>query len=89
MEIQVITTKIDYEDFEQMIEYFNKTSECKINATLLAELPSMDVAYSTIKEHGIKSMNILQLHQSIFKDIPQRNDSVKAYVGSFLADVQR
>ena len=89
MEMQVITTKIDYEDFEQMIEYFNKTSECKINATLLAELPSMDVAYSTIKEHGIKSMNILQLHQSIFKDIPQRNDSVKAYVGSFLADVQR
>ena len=43
--LEVTTTKGDFEDFEQMIEFFNKTSDVKITATQIAELPDMNTAY--------------------------------------------
>ena len=43
VEIEAIMTRLDYEDLEQMIEYYNQDpkSECSFSPTLFAELPDM------------------------------------------------
>ena len=58
VQVDVITTRLDYEDFKQMVEYYNKSenSTIKITATLLAELPDMDATYREVKKHGEKSI---------------------------------
>lgn len=50
LDMQVITTRIDYEDLVQMIEYYNASLEveCKITPTLIAELPDMKTTYNEI-----------------------------------------
>ena len=44
VDIEVITTKLDYEDFVQMTEYYNAGSACKMNPTLLAEVADMNLS---------------------------------------------
>ena len=55
IDMDVVTTKSDFGDFEQMIEYYNEGHDVKINATLLAELPDMNSTYIKVKEHGEKA----------------------------------
>jgi len=87
VKIEVITTKIDFEDFKQMIEHFNVGSTCHIDATLLCELPDMNETFHTVKEHGEKSMKILKEHQAKFHYLIASNDSVKTCVENFSAEV--
>ncbi|MEH7009215.1 dynamin family protein [Neobacillus niacini] len=87
--MEVITTKIDFEDLMQMIEFFNKENTFNIDATLLAELPNMNETYEVVKKHGEESMAILEKHRSTFWDIPLNNEVVKKCVENFAADVQR
>jgi GTPase Era involved in 16S rRNA processing len=89
IDIGVITTKNDYEDFLQMIEYFNGDSLVRINATLLAELPDMDATYRAVKDHGKKSISILKKHQAKFFEIDMHNPDVKGVVENFAADVHK
>ncbi|MDR1882975.1 MAG: dynamin family protein [Prevotella sp.] len=90
VEIQAVTTKIDFEDFEQMVEYFNNESgnKCRITATLLSELSDMNAVYDEVKKHGIDSMDILKRHRSRFFDVPQTCENVKKFIENFSADVQ-
>jgi hypothetical protein len=61
-----------------MIGYCNKeTGEIKINATLIAELPDMDEAYRVVKDHGEKSIEILERHRTAFFDVPPDDTRVK------------
>ena len=87
--IEVTTTKSDYEDLMQMIEYYNEESACQIDAKLIAELPDMNITYQAVKEHGEKSMAVLSKHKASFWDIPLNNDNVKKTVENFSADIQR
>lgn len=85
--LEVTTTKGDFEDFEQMIEFFNKTSDVKITATQLAELPDMNTAYEAIKKHGLDSIEILNVHRNQFYDVPTDNEHVKACIDNFAREI--
>lgn len=89
--INVITTKNDYEDFEQMVEYYNsQTTGAKIDITLLAELPDMVEAFDVVKKHGEESVSILKKHQAKFSEVLDAKSpvTVKECVDSFAKDAQ-
>ncbi len=88
--IDVVTTKNDYEDFAQMIEYYNNSSGgIEITANLLSELPDMEHTYQLVRDHGEKSVGILKHHKARFFDIPRENASVKECVKMFSLAVQK
>lgn len=87
--IEIVTTKIDYEDFLQMIEYYNESGVVKITATLISELPDMNETYRVVKEHGEKSITILKTHRSTFFDVPLDNPNVKKCVDMFAIDIDK
>ena len=88
--LELITTKIDYEDFTQMVEYFNESSpKIKIDVTSLAELRDMDEIYTKVKEHGERSIGILEHHQAKFFSIPRDNDKANECVRLFSEEIQK
>ena len=90
LEMQVITTKIDYEDLEQMIEYYNTDPEtqCKITTTLLAELPDMNQTFKEVAKFGEQAVGILEAHRSKLFDIKSiSQESVKRSAESFAAQI--
>ncbi|MBD5512046.1 MAG: hypothetical protein HDR08_12485 [Lachnospiraceae bacterium] len=89
--INVITTKNDYEDFEQMVEYYNsQTTNAKMDITLLAELPDMVEAFDVVKKHGEESVSILKKHKAKFFEVLEATSpaTVKECVDSFAKDAQ-
>ena len=82
--IEVKTTRVDYEDLEQMIEHYNNENRgdgaIKITATQIAELPDMDATYRMVKEHGERSIEILKEHRGDIHTIPNNNEKVKKCV---------
>lgn len=89
VQVDVITTRLDYEDFEQMVEYNNKTenSAIEITATLLAELPDMDATYREVKAHGERSIGILEKYLRAINDIPFNDERVKGCVDDFTKSI--
>lgn len=88
--IEVITTKNDFEDFMQMIEFYNNSNpNIKIDATLLSELPDMEQTYNIVKEHGRTSIDILERHKVKIFDVPMGNSAVKKCIEIFSADIQK
>lgn len=84
VEIKVITTKMDYEDFEQMVEYYNEeANNCKFTTTLLAELPDMAQTFAEVKKFGENAIQILNSHKQKLFEIPLDNDDVKRSAESF------
>ena len=62
VDIQVTTTKMDFADFKEMAEYYNEDGKCKINATLIAELPDMKQAFQEAIKCGKTAIAQLQYH---------------------------
>lgn len=89
IQIDVITTKNDFEDFEQMVEYYNDNGRCIINATLIAELPDMDKTYMQVEQHGIKSKALLEKCIKTFSTISTDNEHVKQLVKTFSEDLKK
>lgn len=89
VEIDAIMTKLDYEDFEQMIENYNQDlkSECTFLPTLLAELPDMKKTYEEVKKFGEKAVGILGSHRGKLFDLPLENENVKKSVESFAKQI--
>lgn len=84
VEIRVITTKMDYEDFEQMVEYYNEESTgCQFTTTLLAELPDMAQTFNEVKKYGEQAIAILDAHKQKLFEIPLDNEYVKRSAESF------
>lgn len=81
--ISVITTKLDFEDFLQMIEYYNQEGKCRIRATLLAELPDMNATYDAVKNYGERAIEILKEHKSGFFQVAHQSESVSKAVKVF------
>ncbi len=86
--IELITTRKDFEDFMQMLEYFNETSKIHINATLISELPDMDEAYKAVKYHGNEAIRILKMHESTFWNINHKNEDIKKCIDIFSKEVR-
>ena len=89
IEIQVITTKKDYEDFLQMVQVYNeeKSGKCKIHTVLQAELPDMKQTFIEVKEYGKKAIHILQQHKNNLFSIPLESDSVRKSAESFAQQI--
>lgn len=90
LEMKVITTRIDYEDLEQMLEYYNTdpNTKCKINPTLLAELPDMNQTFKEVANFGEQAVAILEAHRSKLFDIKNiSQDSVKKSAENFAAQI--
>ena len=84
VDIQVITTKLDYEDLEQMVEYYNsEPNKCKISISLLAELPNMVDTYAEVKKYGEESVGILDAYRSKLFDVPMDNENVRKSADNF------
>ena len=90
VEIKVVTTKLDYMDFEQMAEYYNEGSDkFKITTTLLAELPSMKAAFKDVMDFGKNTVDALNAKKTIVFDVPTKNGTVKERaqsLASFLSE---
>ena len=77
VDIQVITTKLDYEDLVQMVDLYNAQSEkCKINLTSLIELPDMATTYLEVKKYGEQAASILASHRQKLYEVDLKNDQV-------------
>ena len=88
LKINVITTKLDYEDFEQMVEYYNEEqNDFKITTTLLAELPDMPSTYLSVKEYGEEVSSLLEGKKNSLFEIPLDNESVKERAESFVRQI--
>lgn len=90
LDIKVITTKIDYEDFVQMVEYYNEDPEtkCKITTTLIAELPDMKQAYNEIAKYGEKAAGILETYKNKYFRIDNiSNEDVKRSAENFATQI--
>lgn len=87
VDIEVVTTKLDYEDFIQMVEYYNADSVCKMNPTLLAELPDMNQTFLEVVKHGKDSIDVLEAHRQKLFDIPLENDNVKKSAETFARQI--
>lgn len=85
--LDVTTTRKDFEDFKQMIEYFNQTSKIKITANLLAELPDMNAAYEAVKDHGLESIAILKTNRDKFHEVDTDNPNVQACIENFSKEI--
>lgn len=83
VDIEVVTTKLDYEDFVQMAEYYNEDSDCKMNPTLLAELPNMEQTFLEVVKHGEESICILEAHKQRMFQIPLGNKNVRKSAEDF------
>lgn len=68
LDMDVITTAADYEDFEGMTDYYHHTgnSTCKIQPKLTGELPDMTEAFAAVKHLGEQSTEMLKHHEATF-----------------------
>lgn len=83
VDIEIITTKEDYEDFVQMLEEYNKTKKSEqatINATLLSELPDMKETFAIVEKHGKESASLLKEKIPEFKTLNSNNQTVQRTV---------
>ncbi|MBQ8118435.1 MAG: dynamin family protein [Lachnospiraceae bacterium] len=88
IEMQVVTTKMDYEDFVQMVEYYNAEPDaCKITPTLIAELPDMTHTFAEVKKYGEQAAEILGRHRQNLFEIPMENENVKKSAESFAEQI--
>ena len=68
LNMAVITTAADYEDFEGMTDYYHHTrnSTCKIQPELTGELPDMTDTFAAVKHLGEQSTEMLKHHEATF-----------------------
>lgn len=68
LDMDVITTAADYEDFEGLTDYYHHTgnSTCKIQPKLTGELPDMTETFAAVKHLGEQSTEMLKQHEATF-----------------------
>lgn len=90
VDIQVTTTKLDYEDLVQMVNMYNAQSEnCKINLTSLIELPNMETTYLEVKKCGEQAIDALESHCHNLYRIEMEGDKVKESADNFASKIHK
>lgn len=88
IDIQVVTTLMDYEDFVQMVEYYNAVpNTCHITPSLIAELPDMAHTFDEVRKYGEQASEILRRHRQNLFEIPLDNDNVRKSTESFAEQI--
>ncbi|MCM1146081.1 MAG: dynamin family protein, partial [Lachnoclostridium sp.] len=91
-EIDVVTTKNDLEDFNEMVNYYNGGNPAtKITVNSLMELPDMDQAYKYVMEYGRETKTILAKYLKELENlnIPDNYSDIKSAVGKMADCAQR
>lgn len=93
VDLEVTTTKTDYEDLEQMVEYYNREkihqkSNFRIVPTLEAVLPDMEDVYMKVRDYGKDAITILDSHRADFHTINSNNAAVQESIEIFSNSVQ-
>lgn len=88
VDLEVTATKTDYEDLEQMVEFYNRKlvhdkSNFRLNMTLKAMLPEMDKIYDKVREYGEEAIAILQQHCADFHTTLSDNKNVQESINFF------
>jgi len=89
IEIKVLTTKADFEDFQQMVEYYNKTTKknCRIRITPgrigsdeTLYLSDMDQIFQSVRDAGWKAENVLRNQKACLEKISSDKENVEASI---------
>ena len=91
--LEVTTTAVDYDDLEQMIEYYNRESghqksNFRFTIERKAVLPDMDDVYQKVRDYGEKAAEILEYHRADFFTIESDNKHVRESIQRFSDHVQ-
>ena len=71
-----------------MVEYYNAVpGGCKLNISLLAELPDMVQTFSEVRKYGEEAIGILQAHRQKLFDIPLENNNVRESAERFAQQI--
>lgn len=62
VDIEVTATKMDYDDFVQMVEHYNEGGKCQIHTTLISELPDMKQTFVEVLKCSEQAISILEAH---------------------------
>lgn len=84
IDINVITTKLDYDDFEQMAEYYNKgQEEFEIKPHLVKELPDMKETFQKVRNYGTEAADTLMGKKALLMDDLSDRPAVRSAAESF------
>ena len=91
--LEVTTTRTDYEDLEQMVEFYkreltHRKINFQINVSLKALLPEMDKVHDNVREYGKDAIGILKRHQMDFHTISSDNKAVQESIAIFSKNLQ-
>lgn len=88
VDIQVVTTRLDYEDLIEMVDLYNAQSEkCKINLTSLTELPDMAETYQAVREYGQQAAAILASHRQKLYEVELPQEQVRQSADGFARQI--
>lgn len=96
LEIYAVMTRLDYDDFCQMVEFYNdpnndpnneEKGRCHITHKLLAELPDMAQTYENVKKHGEEAISILETRRQKLFDVRSDNPDVRASAEEFAKQI--
>ena len=93
VDLEVTTTKTDYEDLEQMVEYYrrelaHRKINFQINVSLEAVLPEMDRVYDNVRKYGQDAVEILKHQRTDFYTISSDNKDVQESIAFFSKSLQ-
>jgi len=96
--MRVITTKPDFWDFQQMVEYYNKNNKNHIQihatpGTALSDvdgyLPDMNQVYENVRNYGLQATKVLDELRGTFTDIPQDKEAIRQSIMNFDGEVRQ
>ena len=90
VDIDVITTKLDYDDFKEMVEHYNTCDSnglCSIRPSLVAELPDMKQTFREVMKHGEDSIAVLEKHKQYLYEMPLEKKSVRESAKNFALQI--
>lgn len=88
--LKLKTTKIDYDDFNQMVDYYNNNNDgkCKFSAILDTELPSMQETFEMVKNWGNGVVNTLNELNHDVLNIESDKEDVKKSIETIANDIE-
>lgn len=88
VDMGVVTTRLDFEDLEQMLEFYNAGHpDCIINATLMAELPDMAQTFTAVRNYGERSITILSNYRQRLLATSSDHESVRQRAEEFARQI--
>lgn len=97
--IRAITTREDFIDFQQMVEYYNSSGQAKCQFTVLpgavktgveAYLPDMDVICGEVRQHGASAVDVLKKYDLELINFPRsKSEYARKSLQDFRKSIQK